>query len=84
MPHVKSDKQPGAIDARLSTQTRDARANGPAFYTVAQLADRWAITERQVRRYIATGELIATRFGRSVRVSAEEVARFEARCTAVK
>jgi excisionase family DNA binding protein len=55
-----------------------------AFYTVAQLAMRWGISERQVHRYLASGELVATRFGRSVRMSADEVARFEASVTGGK
>jgi excisionase family DNA binding protein len=50
----------------------------PAFFTTKQLAARWSISERQVHRFIASGALIATRFGRSVRISAEEAARFEA------
>jgi excisionase family DNA binding protein len=59
-------------------------AKDSAFYTVAQLAARWSICERQVHCYITSGELTATRFGRSVRVSAAEVARFEASRTNVK
>jgi hypothetical protein len=59
-------------------------ANAVVYYTVASLADRWDICERQVHRFIASGELIPTRFGRSVRIAAEEVARFEASRTGVK
>ena len=55
-----------------------ARGEGPAYFPIAQLAQRWALSERQVHRFIAGGDLLATRFGRSVRISAEEVARFEA------
>ena len=54
------------------------------YYTVAQLAARWSLCERQVHRYIASGALAATRFGRSVRVSRAEVALFEAGCIDVK
>jgi excisionase family DNA binding protein len=61
-----------------------SEANAVVYYTVAALADRWAITERQVHRFIASGVLIATRFGRAVRISAAEVARFEASRTGVK
>lgn len=50
-----------------------------AFYTVAQLAMRWGISERQVHRYIASGQLIAIR-----RISAAEAAKFEASLTGVK
>jgi excisionase family DNA binding protein len=59
-------------------------ADAVAFYTVAQLAVRWSISERQVHRYIASDELITTRFRRSVRISAAEVARFEASRTGVR
>ena len=51
---------------------------------VPQLAIRWGISERQVWRYIALSDLMATRFGRSVRISAAEVARFETSLTVVK
>jgi excisionase family DNA binding protein len=55
-----------------------------AFYTVAQLAVRWGISERQIHRYIDSCDLIATRFGRSIRISAAEAARFETSHTVVK
>lgn len=38
------------------------------FRTVAEVAAFLRISQRQVRRLIAYGELIPTRFGRSVRV----------------
>jgi excisionase family DNA binding protein len=70
----------------VSSKTRSGSADGawlgggegPAYFLIAQLAQRWALSERQVHRFIAGGDLLATRFGRSVRISAEEVARFEA------
>jgi excisionase family DNA binding protein len=61
-----------------------AEGEAVAFYTVAQLAIRWGICERQVRRYVDSHEIKATRFGRSVRISAAEVVRFEASRTLVK
>jgi excisionase family DNA binding protein len=66
-----------AISCRRSEAT-PFETEAVAFYTVAQLAIRWAISERQVHRYFHPGDLIATRFGRSIRISAAEVARFEA------
>ncbi len=68
-------------DFSIEKPTIEAEA---AFSTAPQLAIRWGISERQVWRYIAFGDLIATRFGRSVRVSAVEVARFEASLAGVK
>jgi excisionase family DNA binding protein len=53
------------------------------FYTVTDLALRWDLSERQVRRFIASGELKSTRFRTAVRVSAAEVATFEAARTGV-
>jgi len=65
--------------ARRCRKREATRSEGKAdFYTVAQLAIRWALSERQVHPYAASEELKVTRFGRSVRVSAAEVARFEA------
>jgi hypothetical protein len=58
--------------------------NGRAFLTVAALAIRWCISERHVHRFIASGELAVTRFGKSARVFAAEVARFETDRTRVK
>ena len=49
------------------------------FYTVAELAIRWNLSERHIRRQIASGELIVHRFGKVVRVSAANAALFEAR-----
>jgi excisionase family DNA binding protein len=60
------------------------QANPVAFHSVAQLAVRWGISERQVHRYIDSGDLVTTRFGRSIRVSTAQVARFEASRTVVK
>ena len=54
-----------------------------AFYTVPDLARRWDLSVRQVRRFIALGELKVTRFGAAVRVAGAEVARFEAARTGV-
>ncbi|NMR19175.1 helix-turn-helix domain-containing protein [Cellulomonas fimi] len=47
----------------------DDAARRPEFLTVAEVADRLRVTERFVRRLIATGELRAVRVGsRVVRV----------------
>jgi excisionase family DNA binding protein len=51
-----------------------------AFYTVAELAVRWSLSQRHIRRLIEQGDIIAHRIGRAVRVSAANVALFEARC----
>jgi len=51
-----------------------------AFYTVAELALRWSLSQRPIRRLIEQGAIVEHRIGRAVRVSAANVALFEARC----
>lgn len=53
------------------------------FYTAADLARRWGMSERHVRRLIDAGDLIAHRFGRAVRVSLANVLIYEAGCIEV-
>jgi len=51
---------------------------GPEFFTVAQLAVRWQVNPRTVRRWIDEGKLAAVRVGDLVRVPADQVRAFEA------
>lgn len=46
-----------------------------AFYTVAELAERYGLSERQVRRLIENGDLAKHRFGRAVRIAASRTPR---------
>jgi excisionase family DNA binding protein len=48
------------------------------FYTVSELAARWGMSARHVRREIEVGDLQAHRFGKSIRIAAESVAIYEA------
>jgi excisionase family DNA binding protein len=48
----------------------------PAF-TVATLAARWQCGQSTVRKLIADGDLKAFRIGTAIRISAEEVGRYE-------
>lgn len=82
-PLLPASIPPGPASADDPLQHGHAKPT-PAFFTTRQLAARWALSERQVHRYLDNAELIATRFGRSVRISAEEVARFEAARFGVK
>ena len=41
----------------------------PQFYTVAQIAEILDVSQRTVRRWIDSGELIAHRLGRNLRIS---------------
>lgn len=48
-------------------------------FTIAMLAKHWHVNERTVRKWIFAGTLRARRIGpRCVRITATEVARFEA------
>lgn len=48
------------------------------FYTVADLAKRWKVSERHIRHLIDAGQFKIKRFGGAIRVSAAEVALYEA------
>lgn len=48
----------------------------PRFFTVPQVADMLAISQRSVRRRIAVGELSAHRWGRQVRISEADLRTF--------
>ena len=49
----------------------------PAFHSVADLAKWWECSEKHVRRLIERKELVAHKFGRLMRVSADDRRRYE-------
>ena len=49
------------------------------FATVEQLAERWQVSERTIRRMIENGRLRAVRIGNQLRVAEDVLERFEAR-----
>jgi excisionase family DNA binding protein len=49
-------------------------------YTVAQLAERLQVSGKTIYGMISRGELRAFKFGGSIRIRAEEVARIEGEC----
>lgn len=55
----------------------------PAFYSVADLAARWGMSQRHVRRLIDEGHLVSHRFGTAVRISYANVLIYEAACISV-
>jgi excisionase family DNA binding protein len=61
---------------------KQVRGCGPMalkpFLALPELAERWGVSARSVRRLIDAGQIEPTRFGRSVRIAATEVQRFEA------
>jgi excisionase family DNA binding protein len=48
-----------------------------SFYSLRQLAARWQISVKSLRRYIARGELPYHRFGRQLRISVQDALAFE-------
>ena len=63
---MPTDRTPGAA-------ADDARR----FHTVVQVAERLQVSARTVRRWIERGDLVAHRFGSSLRVSEPDLAAFE-------
>jgi excisionase family DNA binding protein len=53
------------------------------FYTVAEVAEITGFSERQVRRWIAAGELAAHRFRRALRIAEADLTLFLASRRAV-
>ena len=60
---------------------RMMRSEEPLAYTVADLAARWQCGESTVRNLIRRNELATFRIGTLIRISAEEVERFECQTT---
>jgi excisionase family DNA binding protein len=52
-------------------------ADEQAFFTIAELANRWRCSEKKVRRMVDRGELVVHRFGRLLRVSARDLFTYE-------
>jgi excisionase family DNA binding protein len=48
------------------------------FLTVKQLASRWQMSERHVRRILANGDLAMTQLGRAIRIPLQAVVVYEA------
>lgn len=74
---VRLPKKTATVETRSYAPPPSKRKE---FYTVAELAVRWSLSQRHIRRLIEQGDIIAHRIGRAVRVSAANVALFEARC----
>ncbi len=49
------------------------------FYTVAELARRWALSEMTITRMIAAGQIESVKIGRARRIPREAVASYAAR-----
>lgn len=49
----------------------------PPFHTLKQLAERWRVCEKTVRRMIASNTLKVHRIGGQIRVSDEDLLTYE-------
>ena len=58
----------------MSTQTSSKPAS--VFFTVREVAESVRLSERQIRRLIADGDLAVHRIGRAVRISASDLEQF--------
>ncbi len=54
-----------------------AAADQQAFFTIAEIANRWRCSEKKIRRLVAKGDLVAHRFGALLRVSALDLRTYE-------
>ena len=61
----------------MSTPNQQPSTGAKHFFTLADIADRFDVNVRTVRRWVGADELIAHRFGRQLRVSAEDLKTFE-------
>ena len=61
----------------MSTSTQQPAPGAKHFFTLADIADRYDVNTRTVRRWVVAGELVAHRFGRQLRISAEDLGTFE-------
>jgi excisionase family DNA binding protein len=58
-------------------RTELAAADEQAFFTIAEIANRWRCSEKKVRRVVAKGDLVTHRFGALLRVGALDLRTYE-------
>ncbi len=61
----------------MSTPNQQPSTGAKHYYSLADVADRYDVNVRTVRRWVVAGELIAHRFGRQLRISAQDLKTFE-------
>lgn len=61
----------------MSTTSQESCSGPRHFYSLSDVADRYDVSVRTVRRWVDAGELVAHRFGRQLRISAEDLGTFE-------
>ncbi len=55
----------------------DGPAIGEGFWTPGQIAERWLVSPRTVRRLIEAGELRACRMGKQIRIRHADLLAYE-------
>ncbi len=61
----------------MSTPSQQPSPGPKHFYSLPEVANRYDVSVRTVRRWIKNGELVAHRIGRQLRISAEDLRTFE-------
>ena len=61
-----------------TTDTQKSAHTAQKFYTLRQLAERWQRDKRSIDRDIRSGNLVAHKFGKSVRIAEDDVLLYEA------
>lgn len=61
----------------MSTSSSKSSTASKHFFSLFDVADRFDVSVRTVRRWVDAGELVAHRFGRQLRISAEDLGTFE-------
>lgn len=54
----------------------------PIYYTIKDISERLRVSERHVRRLIARGDLVASKFRRTIRISVTDLETYERLCRA--
>ncbi len=61
----------------MSTASQESCLGPKHFYSLPEVANRYDVSVRTVRRWIKNGELVAHRIGHQLRISAEDISTFE-------
>ncbi len=61
----------------MSPSSQQPSPGAKPFYSLPEVANRYDVSVRTVRRWVVAGELIAHRFGRQLRISAQDLKTFE-------
>ena len=59
------------------TRSKQKTDEQKVYFTIRQIAQRWDCSEKHVRRTIERGDLAVHKFGNLIRVSLDDLTRFE-------